>query len=323
MTRLGKLWTASIAYVALAIGAGLSIMYNVLQTVAIRGALLQVWDIVTAVAMPALVVLMVELFVSRVWVGERWYVQVLRWTACAGIGGVAMRASWTHGHAWMLGHGHTADVAVAWPLAIDLLAILATALILAGRRTRGHVHGQAWTPDMSARRGGHVLGDQDTDTADTGGGHFEDTETPMSVHLSTDKAPSDGHDWTPATEPGQPWPEDMDMSKLMSWAGGHERALDIVTRGVGDEIERDLKAMSSPPPVPVMPGPLPRRTPLYGGMPDEAWELIRAWDPLRLSSADMAVLLAEYFGRDPRTIRRWRRTVLGPVSAPPASDEGR
>lgn len=142
MNKLSQLWTAGIAYVALSVGAGLSIMYNVLETMAVRGLLLGVPDLITAVAMPGIVVLMVEMFVSRWWIGRPWYMQVVRTAATAGIGGVAMRASWTHGHAWMLSHGQTKDVAMAWPLAIDLLAIVATALILAGRRTpvaSGHV----------------------------------------------------------------------------------------------------------------------------------------------------------------------------------------
>jgi len=125
-------------------------MYNVLQTIAIRGDAVGMPDIITAVAMPGVVVLMVELFVSRVWIGTPWYMQAVRVTATVGIGGVAMRASWTHGHDWMLAHGHTPDVAIMWPLAIDLLAILATALILAGRRGQ-LATGQYFGEEMATR----------------------------------------------------------------------------------------------------------------------------------------------------------------------------
>lgn len=135
MTKLGRLWTAGIAYVALAVGAGLSIMYNVVDVVAVRGSDLDGYDVITAIAAPGVVVLMVELFVSRQWVGRRWYFQLLRWMATLVIGGVAMRASWTHGHDFMARRGQASDVATLWPLAIDLLAIMATALILAGRRS--------------------------------------------------------------------------------------------------------------------------------------------------------------------------------------------
>jgi len=146
MTKLGKLWTAGIAYVALAVGAGLSIMYNVVDTATVRGPAMDIYDLVTAIAAPGIVVLMVELFVSNWWIGTRWPMQVLRWSGCLVIGGVAMRASWTHGHDFMIGRGQTADVATTWPLAIDLLAVMATALILAGRRVRGQL------PDTDIRQ---------------------------------------------------------------------------------------------------------------------------------------------------------------------------
>lgn len=151
MKLLGRLWTAGIAYVALAVGAGLSIMYNVVDTMAVRGALLDVYDVITAVAAPAIVILMVEMFVSRIWVGQVWQIQVIRWLATLAIGGVAMRTSWTHGHDFMIRRGQAGDVAALWPLAIDLLAIMATALILAGRRVQsptvasGPVDGQLAT----------------------------------------------------------------------------------------------------------------------------------------------------------------------------------
>jgi len=138
VTTIGKVWTAGIAYVALAVGAGLSIMYNILDTMQVRGPLFDWADLVTAIAAPGMVVLMVEVFVSRWWIGLPWHIQLLRWSGVVVIGGVAMRASWTHGHDWMAGRGQAADVAMMWPLAIDLLAIMATALILTGR-TRGHV----------------------------------------------------------------------------------------------------------------------------------------------------------------------------------------
>src|ERR1700745_584374 len=170
--KLGQLWTNAIAYVALAIGAGLSIMYNVVDTVEQRGASLDRWDIVTAVPSPPIVLLRVEMFVSKRW-ATGWQSQTIRWVATLAIGGVAMATSWTHGHDFMLGHGQTATVATAWPVAIDLLAIMATGLLLSGRR--GHVAKSgmamvgrrltnvldviAGAPDVLAPRG-HELADQ-------------------------------------------------------------------------------------------------------------------------------------------------------------------
>jgi hypothetical protein len=130
---LGRVWTAAVAYVALVIGAGLSITFNVVDVTSTRGVQVDRWDILTAVAFPVLVVLMVELFVSRLWVGTRWPMQVIRWAGTVSIGGIAMRVSWTHGHDFFLSRGQAADVANLGPIAVDLLAIMATALILSGR----------------------------------------------------------------------------------------------------------------------------------------------------------------------------------------------
>lgn len=137
MRALSRLWTGAIAYVSLLVGAGLSIMYNILDTMQVRGPAFDWADLITAIAAPGIVVLMVEMFVSRIWLGSARHVQIIRWMATVAIGGVAMRTSWTHGHDWMASRGQATDVATLWPLAIDLLAILATALILAGRR--GHM----------------------------------------------------------------------------------------------------------------------------------------------------------------------------------------
>jgi hypothetical protein len=133
MTKVGQLWTDSVAYVALFAGAGLSVAGNVANVLRTRGDAVDTLDIALAVAFPALVVLMVEVFVSSRWRGLGWQMQTLRWLGTLAIGGVAMRVSWVHLHALMLSRGQEADVAILGPLAIDFLAIMATALILAGR----------------------------------------------------------------------------------------------------------------------------------------------------------------------------------------------
>lgn len=132
-TRLAQLWTDSVAYVALVTGAAVSIAGNVVDTSRTRGAVLDALDVVLAALFPALVVLMVEVFVSSRWAGLKWPMQVLRWAGCAGVTFVAMRISWVHLNDLMLSRGQEKDVAILGPLAIDFLAIMATALILAGR----------------------------------------------------------------------------------------------------------------------------------------------------------------------------------------------
>lgn len=132
-TKAGQIWTDSVAYVALLTGAGLSIAGNVANVLRTRGEAADTLDIVLAVAFPALVVLMVEVFVSARWRGLPWPMQVLRWAGTLSIGAVAMRVSWTHLHDLMADRGQSGDVSTLGPLAIDFLAIMATALILAGR----------------------------------------------------------------------------------------------------------------------------------------------------------------------------------------------
>lgn len=133
MSKIGKLWTDSVAYVALVAGAGLSIAGNVADTYRTRGAQTDTLDIWLAVSYPALVVLMVELFVSTRWNGTGRAMQAIRWIGTMAIGGMAMRVSWVHLHELLLSRGQAGDVATIGPLAIDSLAIMATALILSGR----------------------------------------------------------------------------------------------------------------------------------------------------------------------------------------------
>jgi hypothetical protein len=138
MTKIGKFWTDSIAYIALLVSAGLSLAGNVVDTYRIRGAATDALDIWLAITWPGLVVLMVHVFVSARWIGLSRWMQALRWLGCLSVGAVAMRASWIHLHDLLASRGQVADVAMFGPLAIDFLAIMSTALILAGR-TRGHV----------------------------------------------------------------------------------------------------------------------------------------------------------------------------------------
>lgn len=132
-TKAGQLWTDSVAYVALVLGAGVSIAGNVANVNRVRGEATDALDLFMAGFFPGLVVLMVEVFVSARWRGLPWPMQILRWAGCGAVTVVAMRVSWVHLHALMVSRQQEADVAILGPLAIDFLAIMATALILAGR----------------------------------------------------------------------------------------------------------------------------------------------------------------------------------------------
>lgn len=313
MTKLGSLWTNSIAYVALAVGAGLSIMYNVVDTIQVRGDLFDRYDLITAVSAPGIVVLMVEMFVSRWWIGRPWYMQIVRSLACAAIGGSAMRASWTHGHDFMASRGQTDDVAITWPLAIDLLAIMATALILAGRRTpTGHGHGGMAnaldTVAMAIPSGGTGLMATATDVAKSEAaprGH-EATTHGHEAALCPDRC---GHETPdrPGHVPGIDWDTELANFDLNA-----DRAIRELGRDIGVEAEQYLAATSEQ---------LPQRrtaTPASTPVPQEARELLQAWDGQTHTGRAVDALLAAYFGRSERTARRWRTQVLGPASSPPA-----
>jgi hypothetical protein len=145
-SKIGQLWTDSVAYVALLAGAGLSIAGNVANVIRTRGVDMDGLDVVLAVAFPGLVILMVEVFVSARWRGLPAGMQWLRWIGCISIGAVAMRVSWVHLNELMTARGQKGDVATFGPLAIDALAIMATALILAGRGQARPVDRMVLTP---------------------------------------------------------------------------------------------------------------------------------------------------------------------------------
>lgn len=132
MEKLSRIWSAGVAYVALIIGAGLSIAGNVADTYRTRGIATDVLDVILAGAAPLLVLLTIELFVSRLWSNKAAF-QALRWAGCLAIGVLAMGVSWVHLHDLLLSRGQLAAVAAFWPFAIDGMAIMATGLILSTR----------------------------------------------------------------------------------------------------------------------------------------------------------------------------------------------
>lgn len=269
MTKLGKLWTDSVAYVALLTGAGLSIAGNVANVFRTRGAAVDTLDVVLAVSFPALVVLMVEVFVSSRWRGLAWPMQVLRWLGTLAIGAVAMRVSWTHLHALMLARGQEKDVATLGPLAIDALAIMATALILAGRGQRVRVD-KIEKVDRVATRLANGLAEQQAITA------ILKVDEPVATQPA---APLDT--WT-----------DEDLAMLASF----ERDM--------DEAERVATVPVSPAPWLARSNEVKPAS-----VPAKAVEAFQAWDATsakdRPTKTDMYTLVGADNGVSPRSARRW------------------
>lgn len=162
--KLSRLWAGSIAYVALLAGAGLSVAGNVADTFRTLGDPSRL-AIVLAAAWPILVLLTIELFVSRKWSTSTGF-QVLRWTGCLSIGAMAMMSSWVHLHDLLASQAQIQPVAIGGPLAIDGMAIMATGLLLS---TRGRL--ATSRPSLSDRFAAAV------DTLATGEHHVATEQT--------------------------------------------------------------------------------------------------------------------------------------------------
>jgi len=148
-TTIGKLWTGAVAYVSLLTGSGLSIAGNVADTFRTRGQDTDALDIIMAGAFPVLVILTIEMFVSRRW-ATSWGFQALRWFGCLAIGSMAMIVSWLHLHDLMATRGQLQLVAILGPLAIDGMAVMATGLILSTRAALTAPRGQYVKLDTGA-----------------------------------------------------------------------------------------------------------------------------------------------------------------------------
>jgi hypothetical protein len=275
MTDLGKIWTDSVAYLALSIGAGLSIAGNVADTARTRGQDMDTLDIVMAVSWPVLVVLMVEIFVSTRWTGLSWPMQILRWLGTVAIGGMAMRVSWVHLNDLMLSRDQKVDVAVLGPLAIDCLAIMATALILAGRRTVSTVEDTPRLLDVVEQD----IPDEDMDALRRGMEGLRNG--PIAQWTSPDSVPALDTNWTS---------EEIDLFARL----GAE--LDSTTTPAAPVVTAEL--------------PVRRRQAVRGVVNEvEAIELAEVGRHHGLKAGDIAELLAGYYGVSTRTIRRipeWR-----------------
>jgi hypothetical protein len=328
VTRIGKFWTDAVAYVALVLGSGVSIAGNVADTYRTRGAATDGLDLFLAAFWPATVVLTVELFVNKRWVGLAWPMQVLRWAGCIAIGGMAMRVSWVHLNDLMASRGQKADVAILGPLAIDALAIMATALILAGRRGHGHV-----SADTAGN--GHKVNFADTDTMDGMSvsqdvrGHVRtrtaDTDysvdiwaTPDSGYADTDMAtladtapaffkpvPPEEMDWRGhsfSTDDVEALPEPMATrpeGDLNAWQHGYERHIDAQFAEDLPKVEAELAKLTT--------DTLPQRERL--SVPDNAVQVIKSWPGAR---SDLVKHVSGTCNVSTRTARRWISAVLGP-----------
>lgn len=306
MSKLGKFWTDAVAYVALVIGAGLSIAGNVADTYRTRGQAVDALDIVMAVAWPALVVLMVEIFVSTRWTGLAGPMQALRWLGTLAIGGMAMRVSWVHLNDLMASRGQKADVAIFGPLAIDCLAIMATALILAGRRGQK----QLAKPDLRWVNPGQVA--------------KEDMDKLATQLANVGQTPP----WaTLANEVGQGDDGQQDVYAAMA---ADEAELAETYGTVADEASNYLARLAThpdldgttTPAVPVVPGDLPQRKRTVKYDRDRAVAAILCSLEQGTPGPEIDQSVAEAFGVSPRTARRLRSDVTGqPVSGPPSDSE--
>jgi len=279
MSKLSTAWTGAVAYVSLLTGSGLSVAGNVADTFRTRGEATDGLDIILAGAWPILVILTIEMFVSRRWAPSRGF-QTLRWFGCLAIGNLAMLVSWLHLHDLMASRGQLPLVAMAGPLAIDGMAIMATGLILS---TRGRVA----KPSTATFTPAAVHMDGDIDLGDTWTQQGMDEATTREATLSR-----------------------LDAEDEASLA-----RLDASLSESG-WLARLRGELDSPEPVSAVPvSPAPRSNEVKPeSVPADAAELILAWMQgglYRPSAGDVDKLLASEFDREARTIRRWRYALKG------------
>lgn len=301
MSKIGKLWTDSVAYVALILGAGASMAGNIVDTYRTRGQATDGLDIFLAAFFPGLVVLMVEVFVSSRWRGLSWPLQIVRWLGCVSISAVAMRVSWVHLNELMSSRGQQADVATLGPLAIDFLAIMATALILAGR-------GQA--PRLLDRT--MAMSEAEVDTV------MSKWVNPVQVRT----AMADALD-TLATGEREPAMITLDNRDATSMPESE--------RSLFERLEEQFAGQVPTLPVPVSPAPstvadvrtatnsgLARQGRLLLQDSREAHSFAAMGRQHGLKAGEISEFLAGYYGVSPRTIRRcgwWVPTMAGTLDS--------
>lgn len=343
MTNLGKLaklWTGAVAYISLLVGAGLSVAGNLADTYRVRGAAVDNVDLALAVGPPLATLLVAELFVSE-W-PRQFSMQAVRWVTTITVGTLAMIVSWLHLYALLDARGQNDLVAILWPLAIDGLAIMAMAKLLAMRG--GHVrvatanlldvmatgdargHGHA---DMTAEEAAKLeeefvaicgCGPVTTDTEDDGHGHAPDecADTAITWPPAPDTffKPVATATWVSETDTipdmavAEPPMATRPEGDLNAWQSGYEDGLTAAGQELAGEVENWITRGAPTTVIPVVPGraqELPQRQRVT--VPDDAAEIIRTWTGAR---ADLVKSLAGHRGVSTRTARRWCRAVLGP-----------
>ena len=287
MTTIGKLWTGAVAYIALGVGAGLSVAGNLADTYRTRGADVDGLDKVMAGGWPILVLLAIELFVSPRWSPKRMF-QIWRWLGCLTVGLMAMTVSWTHLHDLMASRGQLPVVSVLGPLAIDCMAIMATGLILSTRvRTQPWPDGMVSAVESALPAVGQAVTDFFSDTAS---GHGRDRWSDLLATPDTDG-----------------------MSDLNAWVSGQERAHADIADTLAAEAQQHLAMMVTDN------TPLPHRVrTAQVSVPQEFMDMVAVWDPSALRRPDLVKLAAAHFGVSTRTASRWLAAATGrPVSGPP------
>lgn len=282
--KLSKLWAGAIAYVALLVGAGLSVAGNVADTYRTRGEATDALDVILAGAWPVLVLLTIELFVSRRWSPERGF-QVLRWAGCLAIGSMAMMVSWVHLHDLLDSRGQILPVATGGPLAIDGMAIMATGLLLS---TRGLRRLATWPTALSVPEATAAM------------------DTPV---------------LTQANAPVAYFAGDVDEAWMADVEAEHRERASRPGDDLFARLEQEL-GVNSTPAVPVIPvsGPpaLARSNEVKPeSVPATAVELFRAWLEApatdRPTAGTMHALVAGAHEVSPRTARRWWTAWSRPV----------
>lgn len=315
MTKIGKLWTGAVAYVSLLVGAGLSVAGNLADTYRIRGSLTDAVDIVLAVGPPLASLLVAELFVSA-W-PRKLSVQSIRWAGTLSVGLLATVVSWLHINELLMARGQLTLVAILWPLAIDGLAIMAMAKILV---TRGHVATVVTFRALSTDSDGRLVATgqpvdmdmaTDTWTPDMGTGADMDTSVTDDQLVAIRDTLSADMD-TSVTQPMPPFTEE-DAARMATELDQWENGMDMAIADAGHSLAAEAEAFLGKP-GPIVPVVTPDR---IHAVPVEVQDAFRAWASTSSwqapISADVVPFLAAWYGVSPRTIRRWKSAVLGPV----------
>jgi hypothetical protein len=220
---------------------------------------------------------------------------------------MAMVVSWTHLHDLMTARSQLPVVAIVGPLAIDGMAIMATGLILSTR--------VRMTADTTATDEHTTAVAMDTTATD----ERTTADTVTTADMDTPSPDRDGHpvghdrwgDLVRGVESGvHADMTPMSINDLNDWVAGKERAHADIADTLATEAQQHLAAVTA--------DTLPQRIRATRSVPQEFADMVAAWDPAQLDRADLVELTAAWFGKSPRTARRWLAAALNePISSPP------